>query len=462
MELYFPWKTPEDLTKEEILDIITRIHSPNMTLSDSGEWEEYRRETWARLGWEAGISVSQSPHKRRSIEPYPMITERILQAKKRYCMWEKTELEKWSYKIPVDMCSGRSIELELSLSLELQNYTNEVIQKTLSRIEKENVTGSAVYIYNPSDKKVLAYVGNRWVSPIDGDIDMITRRRSVGSILKPFIYLLALREWAELESLILDDTRTYPTWTDGRVFVPQNYNPRTYGPVRLREALGNSLNSSTVRLSESIGIWRIYDFFRSVGLPLDHDAGYYWYGISLGTVELSLEHIVEAYSLLTDTEDPNIFLIEKALSDPQNRAKTFGISSILNSSIDLPVKTGTSTDFRDNWAVSYHKDAIIGIWVGNTDGSSMEDVSWVSGAWPIWHTVAEYMIGRWLMRDNETSIPTWVKDTLLCLDERCLRKERTYMKDPESIKSRTIDNIYYTEDFVWALTREEKEKWKIK
>ena len=71
------------------------------------------------------------------------------------------ELEKWSYKIPAGICNERSIELDLSLSLELQNYTNEVIQKTLGRIEKENVTGSAVYIYNPSDKKVLAYVGNR-------------------------------------------------------------------------------------------------------------------------------------------------------------------------------------------------------------------------------------------------------------------------------------------------------------
>jgi penicillin-binding protein 1C len=73
--------------------------------------------------------------------------------------------------------------------------------------------------------------------------------------------------------------------------------------------------------------------------------------------------------------DPDIFLIQQALSDSKNRARTFGISSILNSSIELPVKTGTSTDFRDNWAVSYDRDAIIGVWVGNSDASPMEDVS---------------------------------------------------------------------------------------
>jgi penicillin-binding protein 1C len=74
-------------------------------------------------------------------------------------------------------------------------------------------------------------------------------------------------------------------------------------------------------------------------------------------------------------DDPDIFLIGQALSDSKNRARTFGISSILNSSLDIPVKTGTSTDFRDNWAVSYDPSAIIGVWVGNSNASSMEDVS---------------------------------------------------------------------------------------
>ena len=108
---------------------------------------------------------------------------------------------------------------------------------------------------------------------------------------------------------------------------------------------------------------------------MDRDAGYYGYGISLGTVELSLENIVESYAYLTNISDPNIFLIGQALSDSKNRARTFGVSSILNTSTDLPVKTGTSTDFRDNWAVSYDRDAIIGVWVGNSDASPMEDVS---------------------------------------------------------------------------------------
>lgn len=113
---------------------------------------------------------------------------------------------------------------------------------------------------------------------------------------------------------------------------------------------------------------------------MEHDAGYYGYGISIGTVELSLENIVQAYATLTDINNPEKYMIAKILSDSRNRARTFGISSILNTSIPIPVKTGTSTDFRDNWTVSYSPDAIIGVWVGNSDNSPMIEVSGVTGA----------------------------------------------------------------------------------
>jgi penicillin-binding protein 1C len=113
---------------------------------------------------------------------------------------------------------------------------------------------------------------------------------------------------------------------------------------------------------------------------MEHDAGYYGYGISIGTVELSLENVVQAYKTLTDINNPEKYMIAKILSDGRNRARTFGISSILNTSVPIPVKTGTSTDFRDNWTVSYSPDAIIGVWVGNSDNSPMIEVSGVTGA----------------------------------------------------------------------------------
>ncbi len=103
--------------------------------------------------------------------------------------------------------------------------------------------------------------------------------------------------------------------------------------------------------------------------------------------------------------NPGKWQIAHILSDSRNRARTFGISSILNTSIPLGVKTGTSTDFRDNWAISYSPNAIIGVWVGNSDGSSMGDVSGVSGAGPIWHQVAEYMIANGYIKPQKSLPP---------------------------------------------------------
>jgi penicillin-binding protein 1C len=93
------------------------------------------------------------------------------------------------------------------------------------------------------------------------------------------------------------------------------------------------------------------------------------------------------------------------LSDNANRSRTFGISSILGTSIPLAVKTGTSTDFRDNWAVGYNNDIIIGVWVGNTDNTSMDDVSGVTGAGPIFHALAENMIARGYIHPTDMTPP---------------------------------------------------------
>jgi penicillin-binding protein 1C len=100
----------------------------------------------------------------------------------------------------------------------------------------------------------------------------------------------------------------------------------------------------------------------------------------LGGIELSLEEVVDGYKNLTNLSDGENFLLYDILSDGMNRAMTFGVSSILNTSVPLAVKTGTSTDFRDNWTIGYNDSIIIGVWVGNVDSSSMDDVSGVTGA----------------------------------------------------------------------------------
>jgi hypothetical protein len=79
------------------------------------------------------------------------------------------------------------------------------------------------------------------------------------------------------------------------------------------------------------------------------------------------------------------YLITDILSDDVARQPAFGRNSVLNLPFPAAVKTGTTTDWRDNWAVGYSTQRIVGVWVGNADNSPMVDVSGVDGAGPIWH-----------------------------------------------------------------------------
>lgn len=114
---------------------------------------------------------------------------------------------------------------------------------------------------------------------------------------------------------------------------------------------------------------------------------------------------MRAYSKLLDFSKAENFLLYDILSDPDNRDVSFGVNSVLNTSIPQAVKTGTSSDFRDNLVVSYHPDFVIGVWVGNNDNSSMQGVTGISGAGYIWKQIIEKAISLGYIRDQKIEIP---------------------------------------------------------
>jgi penicillin-binding protein 1C len=451
-EIFF-WKSNlENLNDDEIVEIITRIHSPNKDTNDI-----YRISVANKLGLK-NIKKPVIQKKWYYQNLYPLLTEKIEKSLKEFCEGQKNSLIQYTENIPDTLCESNHINLTLTVDGNLMSFVQNTLETSINTLREKNIKNGAVYIYNPNSMKVLAYI---WNAGSGYKWDMIIRKRSVWSVLKPFIYLLALENGATPESYILDDEKSYPTGYNEKWFVPQNYIPKSYGPIKLREALWNSLNSATVRISETIWIGKIYDFFRRIWLDMEHDAGYYGYGISIGTVELSLENVVQAYTTLTDINNPEKYMIAKILSDGRNRARTFGISSILNTSIPIPVKTGTSTDFRDNWTVSYSPDAIIGVWVGNSDNSPMIEVSGVTGAWSIWHKIAEYMIEKWMIRDFLQVPPKWIQEMSICIDRSCIQKEIQITNTTWLQKSRPKEWIYYKTDFYGEISNDEMRKWNI-
>ncbi|MBF0102024.1 MAG: penicillin-binding protein 1C, partial [Desulfobacterales bacterium] len=169
-----------------------------------------------------------------------------------------------------------------------------------------------------------------------------------------------------------------------------NYSRTHYGPVTLRNALGNSLNIPAIRALQFIGQDYYYQKLHTLGFKsLNQHPDHYGLGLALGNGEVSLFELVQAYSVLarqgvfiplavvpeqlTARTPIRIFSFEIAslighiLSDSNARRLEFGDGNILRIPVQTAIKTGTSSDYRDAWAVGYNYRYTVGVWMGNLD-----------------------------------------------------------------------------------------------
>ena len=469
LEVYISWSQLSTLSNRQIGYLLTLIKYPWTENIHEQRFQWYLYQVWERLWltswWDEWVFV----YKRfRSFDKNPLLTQRIIREYELYCSDEQNFLFQF-IQIPINkhiFCSEKKLVFYSFIDQEYSERIYLNIQSVLSRLQEKKVWNAAVYIFHPTKKQVIMYIWTGDFSWKNGSIDMIQQRRSVWSVLKPFLTLLALQEWAEMDSYILDDEKVYPTGLWNTQFLPMNYNLHSYGPMRLKEVLWNSLNMASVRLAEYLWIQKVYDYFQSLWIHFNHDVTYYGYWLVIGSPELTLENVVWSFSHIYTysgiVSSKDVFLLSEILSNSKNRSLSFWAQGILNTSNFIPVKTWTSTDFRDNWAVWFFPDFVAWVWVGNSDASSMLWVSWISWAGPIWHNVIEEWIARWYMRSKYSlQPPLWLQEFYYCLDIRCFQKERSYTKSGKKQKSFIIEEQFSSEDFFVPLNWEEKQKWNI-
>jgi penicillin-binding protein 1C len=314
--------------------------------------------------------------------------------------------------------SGRIIHT--SLDLELNRFAESVLQEHLATVRTQHVSNGALVILDNRTGEVLALVGSEdYFSPMAGQVNGAWAPRSPGSTLKPFTYLLAIEHGATPATIVADVPTEFVTTTG--LFAPVNYNRRCYGPVRYRVALANSLNISAVKALESIGGPEpLQRLLQQCGLStLEHSPNEYGLGLTIGNAGVRLLELANAYACLARLGEYQPFqllarsghgnpppcrqvadagaayLIADILSDNDARTLAFGADSALRFDFPVACKTGTSSDFRDNWAFGYTPEFTVGVWIGNADGSPMQHVSGVTGAAPILHELFDYLHERY-------------------------------------------------------------------
>ena len=298
-----------------------------------------------------------------------------------------------------------------TLDAGLQRHARDALQRHLAALEGRNVEDGAVLVLDNASGDVLAWVGSSGALSDADQVDAVLALRQAGSTLKPFLYSLALEQrWLTAASL-LDDSPLNLATASG-LYMPQNYDQQFKGLVSLRTALASSLNIPAVRTLVTVTPERLFQRLQALGFNLRESGDYYGYSLALGSADVSLLALTNAYRALAaggryqpvrtvlaspvarpvPAVDPGTaWIIGDILSDPSARARTFGMDSVLSTRSWSAVKTGTSKDMRDNWCIGYSARYTVGVWVGNASGAPMWDVSGVSGAAPVWQDVMHYL-----------------------------------------------------------------------
>ncbi len=297
--------------------------------------------------------------------------------------------------------------IRTTLQQDLQRRVTEIAARQQQVLRQNGIHNLAAIVIEVETGNIVAYVGN----VIDAgeehgaEVDVITARRSTGSILKPFLYTLMLQGGQLLPNSLVPDI---PTTLSG--YRPENFHLRYDGVVTARRALVRSLNVPFVRLLQNYGLEKFHFELKRLGFStIDQPPGHYGLSLVLGGAEATLGDITNAYACMSrmlgkfydrdgrydagDFRPANYLFGVKTepasrndlLEEPPfigaagawfafdamqqlERPNAFGDWETFESSRQIAWKTGTSFGFRDAWAVGVTPRYAIGIWVGNADG----------------------------------------------------------------------------------------------
>ncbi|MBR8328301.1 penicillin-binding protein 1C, partial [Burkholderia cenocepacia] len=333
-------------------------------------------------------------------------------------------------RIAAEVKPAAGAQVRTTLDAPLQRFARDTLMRALTELNapahRRNVQDGAVVVIDNATGEIRTWVGSSGALSSARDVDAVLAPRQAGSTLKPFLYAQALDEKRLTAASLLDDAPINLA-AGGGLYIPQNYDKDFKGWVSVRSALGGSLNVPAVRTLVLVTPHRFARTLTALGLPLAQEGDYYGFSLALGSADVTLLSLTNAYRALANGgvarkvvdlpaaastpassasaaagparsdagtrvfSEAASFVVTDILSDNNARVRTFGFDNPLATRFFSAVKTGTSKDMRDNWTIGFTSRYTVGVWVGNADGSPMWDVSGVTGASPVWSAVVGYL-----------------------------------------------------------------------
>jgi penicillin-binding protein 1B len=295
-------------------------------------------------------------------------------------------------------------QAEKSLTQELERLDKLRKQKTQQQLE------GVVVVTAPQNGEVIAMVGGRQAS-FDGFNRALDAKRSIGSLVKPVIYLAAVETGRYNAASIVEDGPIEVKLANGKVWAPQNISEEFYGQVPLVRALAQSLNLATVHLGLEVGLPKVTNEFVALGLEKEPPQ---LPSVLLGSLDVSPLEVAQLYNAfanggfntplravravvdaegkplksfaleVTPVADPvAVYQVNRMLVQVMEHGSGQAARAQIPPEIVVAGKTGTSSDYRDSWFAGFSGNTLAVVWIGYDDNSPT-GLTGSSGSLPVW------------------------------------------------------------------------------
>lgn len=444
-------KNVADLSLGEAAFLAGLPSSPSSYVSHAGDVEMAKERQKLVLDRMEELGIITPEQNKQALAEDLKFVEQVEYIKApHFVQYVRKELER---RYGRQMVESGGLTVKTSLDLDLQNKLQEIVTQEVAKAGDLNISNGALVVLDPKTGQILTYVGSvDYFKEGWGAYDVITALRQPGSTIKAVTYSLALERGYTPASPIVDAPLTIQLG-GGQTYKPVNYDGRYHGTVTLRSALANSYNIPAVKMVKEVGPDNMVLLGNKMGLKNWYVDGSYGYSVTLGGKETRLMDLTNVYATLArkgeylpttpfiSVKDPNGFelydtggaaaervlseesayLMTNILSDNSARTPAFGSRSLLYiPGRNVAVKTGTTDEKRDNYAIGYTPSVVVGVWVGNNDNRPMNPylASGISGAAPIWNRAMSVVLEG--TKDEGFTVPEGI---FVKMDSKCGRSE---------------------------------------